>query len=449
MYLEYRTIDFIDIPYKLLIILGIMIFTIFIGLISYKGKRKKTIKEKKAMILRRRILIAFLVIIDLIQYQVFSTIYLSFLFWLLIALSLVSLISTLLMKANIKLVTYIDTEDDYLTKKSELDFKVELSLPKWFKWIPFNLGNQKLIVSYGVEGEYVRRKRVQFSDDDSVELDLHLKYKGQFNMGVSKIEIIDTLNLFRFTNMYNLANIDVYPRSAHVQFKNRPAYVGEDDAMMQLIKEGEKFDTREMRDGDSMKRVNWKLYARQNELYVKDSEMASFVGVRNIFYDNRLLYDDNRQHYIEEKKSEALTSLLRTLIMNRDKYVLNYFLEGDDVYSEAYKKELYEDVFESVAFIPPVKDITTKQIIKMRNVLKNNYLKGEIIIITSNYDKTLDNIVRVYAKTRAQIRILNVVGGEGIEGLLDGKFSAKKYGIPYVEVDISKEIIDFEKELLR
>lgn len=153
--------------------------------------------------------------------------------------------------------------------------------------------------------------RFNLSPKSSIRFDLplHCVYRGEYNIGMTTVEVHDIFGLFHITYdmrllpYYRQKKLTVYPRLITIPFL--PA--GTRDAKLisggirKGFEAGESYaGLRQYRPGDALKRVHWPASARQREILIRnyDSPMetaaliAIDVSVQNLEGEDTLRYAD-------------------------------------------------------------------------------------------------------------------------------------------------------------
>lgn len=103
----------------------------------------------------------------------------------------------------------------------------------------------------------------------------HLKYRGEYFLGLTGAEICDFLCLFRFKiKLEPSCRTVVAPRRLNIE-RSGSLCSNEDDSIRTEVTffENDSFSSvREYMDGESLRKVHWKLSAKQDKLMVKQSD---------------------------------------------------------------------------------------------------------------------------------------------------------------------------------
>ncbi len=131
-----------------------------------------------------------------------------------------------------------------------------------------------------INGSY-RGDAISLGIDDNLWIKNKIKFshRGEYDFGDIYMEISDFFNIFTYTlNMSNKKPVKVYPRIYELEkieakgmdiFKNTLVKKSGIEDMYNLS------EVREYREGDSLKRVHWKVSAKQGDLYVKNFDTVS------------------------------------------------------------------------------------------------------------------------------------------------------------------------------
>lgn len=147
---------------------------------------------------------------------------------------------------------------------------------------------------------------------------LQFKRRGIYNFGDITVSLKDMFSIFE-TDKYlkRRATIRVYPRIYEIEksllkgsdiFKNARSNKSSIEDMYSTR------DIRKYRDGDNLKRINWKVSAKLNELYVRNFETVSGQEF-NIFLDMSVRnYEVDNKGIFEELLIDFCSSLLSFMI---------------------------------------------------------------------------------------------------------------------------------------
>ncbi|HBQ64834.1 MAG TPA: hypothetical protein DD727_07940 [Clostridiales bacterium] len=159
--------------------------------------------------------------------------------------------------------------------------------------------------------------------------ELPCRYRGEYEIGVERVEIEDFLGIFRFSaKIPDIYRVRVYPRILSLgSFAMRADMSPESESITD--RKGEDVtmisDIRKYLAGDSSRKVHWKLTAKLNELMVKNNQATS--DQRNV-----ILLDLNRYGHsaavsaaVADKMVEALVAVIWYGVNRRILTSLVYF----------------------------------------------------------------------------------------------------------------------------
>ena len=153
---------------------------------------------------------------------------------------------------------------------------------------------------------------------------ISFKYRGEYNIGVSKIYIYDLFRMFRISmDVDEFTSVFVRPRRLNLESESKSAASDiNTDSMKNIIgiDRSELNEIRDYRNGDHMKSIHWKLSSKTQELMVKEYAMNSgktvyiFVDMAAHYDITNPIYSDDINEYMADGVIEiALAAALREL----------------------------------------------------------------------------------------------------------------------------------------
>lgn len=147
------------------------------------------------------------------------------------------------------------------------------------------------------------------------------RIRGIYNFGETQLSFKDIFCIFEVNkNLNNKILIKVYPKIYDIEktiikgsdiFKNAVSSKSSIEDMYSIK------DIRKYRDGDNLKRINWKVSAKYNELFVRDFDTVSGQEL-NLFLDmHENNYELDRTGLMEEAMIDFSVSLVRSM-MNKE-----------------------------------------------------------------------------------------------------------------------------------
>ncbi|MDF2882405.1 MAG: hypothetical protein K0R54_2962 [Clostridiaceae bacterium] len=146
---------------------------------------------------------------------------------------------------------------------------------------------------------------------------LNFKVRGIYNLGDNDINMSDLFSIFEIRKYFKFDEvINVYPKISDIKdiqvngydlIRNIVNFKGtlED---ISTIK-----DIRKYNEGDSLKRVHWKVSAKYGQLYVKNYDNVSGEKCTLLFNMNQDDYFIENGHIIEEKIVDACVSVINNM----------------------------------------------------------------------------------------------------------------------------------------
>lgn len=154
----------------------------------------------------------------------------------------------------------------------------------------------------------------------SIKKEVVCRHRGYYKVGELRIKMRDFLNIFESNIVFD-KNIDliVYPRIHEINNMKLPAteYFGSFRVPYNTHEDytGIK-NIRQYVEGDNVKKIHWKLSAKQSELYIKEYELSANTKV-NVFidaYEGSFVNDPSGD--IEEKMVETAASIINYCLKN-------------------------------------------------------------------------------------------------------------------------------------
>lgn len=214
------------------------------------------------------------------------------------------------------------------------------------------------------------------------------KYRGLYDLGPIDIEISDALGVFtRKSRIYSDTSIKVYPRVHKVErinLKSMQSYGTLSTKQKTFEDNSSLSDLRRYSPGDSIKRINWKVSAKKNDLLVKNYEMTGSAATY-IFLDfKKNCYKGENIRDLEEKAVEAASSTI-SYLLNNSVSIEMYINSARAYYTKG------RDIKELVNFMDILCEIKTDGNKTMKDVLEKRIRlisKGSsIIVITGDINE--------------------------------------------------------------
>lgn len=199
-----------------------------------------------------------------------------------------------------------------------ISFSIALKNKGWIP-VPYLIVNnstlKKLSPRYNGDAVYIGIRKSK-----SLKYEVRFKIRGIYDFGGTELTFRDTASIISSKKVYeNKVILRVYPKIVNIpsdvfnginlinNFKLNNSGVENPYAIK---------DNRKYREGDNLNKINWKLSAKYNELYVKNLEV--FIGEEfNFFLDmNSENYKYDLNGNVEEQLVDFSASLIYSLVKN-------------------------------------------------------------------------------------------------------------------------------------
>lgn len=172
----------------------------------------------------------------------------------------------------------------------------------------------------------------------------HLRYRGEYMLGVTGAEIYDFLGIFGMKiKLIPDSRVVVAPRRLTIG-QNGALCSDENDSLRTEFTffENDSFSSvREYADGDSLRRVHWKLSAKMDKLMVKQSDLNLSSSAAIVIDTTTVNYDDIKGECEVDAVLEAALAIARKVIGEGSSAACVYSDEKDG--AEAVVAETAED----------------------------------------------------------------------------------------------------------
>lgn len=249
-----------------------------------------------------------------------------------------------------------------------------------------------------------------------ISIDYIYKYRGDFKLGVSTIEVQDFLGIFKVilknkTPLY----ITVYPQIIDIDefylssgyLSDNVSSIGGGQEDISTIEEINKYNY-----GDSLRKIHWKLTAKTNELMIREYEKVgsrSAILILDLQSNN---FEVEKNAAIEDKLLETTIAILRYCIYNDAEVKLIYDSKGINAIN--YSNSLdFQKAYEALAKVEFNQKTSFKDIIESE--VNCNIGKADIIIATFNINYILYEELNKAILLGCNITLIYIYGNEKIE----------------------------------
>lgn len=306
-------------------------------------------------------------------------------------------------------------DNDLIFKGDKVTFTVNIANRSFFilPYISISFLNDKGGV---IQKHKINNISLQPFSKREVSIDYIYKYRGDFKLGVSTIEVQDFLGIFKFTlkNKTPLY-ITVYPQIIDIDefylssgyLSDNVSSIGGGQEDISTIEEINKYNY-----GDSLRKIHWKLTAKTNELMIREYEKVgsrSAILILDLQSNN---FEVEKNAAIEDKLLETTIAILRYCIYNDAEVKLIYDSKGINAIN--YSNSLdFQKAYEVLAKIEFNQKTSFKDIIESE--VNCNIGKADIIIATFNINYILYEELNKAILLGCNITLIYIYGNEKIE----------------------------------
>ncbi|MBR0576160.1 DUF58 domain-containing protein [Proteiniclasticum sp. BAD-10] len=163
----------------------------------------------------------------------------------------------------------------------------------------------------------------------------YLTHRGIYEFDHMNLEIRDIFNIFTLTKLLHKQSIRVYPKIKDMSHYAFELGVGSAGISASRSPQKDPYNTRELRryaPGDSLKRINWKVSAKQGELYVRVGEQTKGMDFLLVIDMNESIYRLDPDGLKEEALISTALGVSKMLIAaGKDHKVIINALERKEV----------------------------------------------------------------------------------------------------------------------
>lgn len=215
--------------------------------------------------------------------------------------------------------------------------------------------------------------------------EITIKYRGVYNLGPIELLIQDALRMFTWTlKIESRKNFMVYPKVYNIERLDLKALQSFGSVSnRQLVSEDSTniSDIRKYIPGDSIKKVHWKLSAKNNTLYVKNFEKAGNTAVYLFIDLYKNAYTGKYARDLEEKAIESACSI--TFYLMRRSVPMELYLTNSNIsFIKAGDMRNFNRIMDIMCQAKPNGDRVMEDIIQKRLGLMNR--GASIIVITGD-----------------------------------------------------------------
>lgn len=230
-------------------------------------------------------------------------------------------------------------------------------------------------------------------------------YRGKYNIGVSKIIIRDFLNIFSFRyTPGETKHILVFPRILPFEELNIPYIRFSENEYISRNKDKGNTEIQHIRDymnGDSLKKIHWKLSSKHNKLLTKETNVSSEKEYWIIINLEKLTGETEEILKAEDRTIEVLVSVARFFI-NSGIVLKVYFNKNEQFFLTFSDMNGFRQMYELFSFIPFNRESFSEEmdyftesmrepqsVLVFSPVIKEEHLKYLNKMVAAKHDVTL------------------------------------------------------------
>lgn len=224
--------------------------------------------------------------------------------------------------------------------------------------------------------------------------DMQCKYRGQYEVGISSVYIEDFLGLIRLNyKILETKKIIVYPKIEHLskfEVFTSNSYDSQSSSQGSVEDIHNIRDMRIYQNGDSLRKIHWKLSARSNNWMVKNYQCTSAANVNLLIDLRKFNNSSNVDIILEDKIIESAVAVLY-YYLNRGISVNYIYLTDKLEVLKASNRHEYEFIYKTLSTITFNQKVPLADIVSLHYGSNNNL--NDMIIVTSILDIDLYNVI--------------------------------------------------------
>ncbi len=264
----------------------------------------------------------------------------------------------------------------------------------------------------------------------SMELPMCMKYRGEYLVEASYIDVYDVLGIFHFKLKAGArARIVVIPRLYAIGSLGTGTMSEDNESKSKNNAGIDKVDLshiREYMDGDVLKTVHWKLSAKQDELMVKVLEDNSNSNVA-IISDLNCYFNDY------DKDNLAVDGVIESCLAVAYRKLADSCGSNIHFYSSEHKKIIRQEVKDENSFERLFSQLSTvkltKELFPIEQLLDNlkreiNEINGVFIITSSLTAERLTSFIKFSRTLSSEVNLLYVDLSDEFDPMLENMLKA-------------------------
>lgn len=305
-------------------------------------------------------------------------------FYIVCILPLFTLFLNIVAFASFKYLQDIDLKSVVKGQKITFNYSLYNESIFVYPYISVNFCNTDAIFANDLKTSNLSLKPLSSISEKTI---IECRYRGRYEIGISHIDFIDFLGIFRFKyTVRHPHEITVYPTIVNIdKFNIMTSFASETQS--RLSTNSQDFTTiagvRKYQYGDSRRSVHWKLTAKMNELMVKKFEFTS--EAETIIMLDLCNYGLPQAHAVavEDKVIEAVVAVLNHCLSNYIKTHFIYYKDGIH-HEQASNPNDFPRLYEFLSEVPFDQDMPISEVADV--YLSENPGKVNLFIFTYNLD---------------------------------------------------------------
>ena len=314
---------------------------------EHKQRRKFRIKDK--VLFRNRVIFLTLLIGAAFFSYYDESVLSAGLFFLLLFAMILSISHTIICFISLRELQSVEPTIVEHSKSTTYKLKVSNTSLLPFPTIEITFVGETTLFSNELE---TMRFNIKANSSIEREFVLQCRYRGIYPVGIAHLKMRDILNVFCITSSgFQNRNIWVLPKITHLdRFKLFPRAHGELLSLNPALQElpDSLNEIREYAQGDSLKRIHWKISARHRKLFVHELEQSTETRTF-LFLDTQKGSSGFEENIIiEDKLIEALVSIARACLIHEYKLRISY-KHYDTMHQSYHSYKSYERMIKDIS----------------------------------------------------------------------------------------------------
>jgi hypothetical protein len=308
-------------------------------------------------------------------------------FFVVLLLPCISLMHIVVIYIRFKYVQ--DFDKKYIVKGDTVNFNVKFSnedfIPYPYLTAVFKGENS----FFPVRGE-IRKFSLAPYSGKTFTYEFKCMYRGSFEVGLEKLEIMDILGLFKLKyRIKSSRNLVVHPRIIQIEnIHMKEGYLYDSQNMLETKHEDMAMvsNIRKYAYGDVFKKIHWKLTAKMDDIMVKDFKNTYETSAVVILDLSRNNHTPSINMEIEDRVIETTVSIINYCLSKWIPVELVYYMNG--MHKMIGNSPLdFDEIYTCLAEIKFNGDVSVSDLLEL--FLKNNTETTNLFVVTPNINYPL------------------------------------------------------------